>query len=112
MKIAYLILLFFTTFASGQDQKYVYIKVNKEEVCNTNVAQKRNRVESVKEEDDAKGSSKKEPAAAINWNSQPSFSFTEPGPPSEKPLEGLKGNPNGDKIPLEEFLDKVMKKHD
>ena len=41
-----------------------------------------------------------------------SFSFTEPGPPSEKPLEGLKGNPNGDKIPLEEFLDKVMKKHD
>ena len=27
MKMAYLILLFFTTFASGQDQKYVYIKV-------------------------------------------------------------------------------------
>ena len=45
-----------------------------------------------------------------------SFSFTEPGPPPEaKALEDgrlLKGNPNGDKIPLEEFLDKVMKKQE
>ena len=37
-----------------------------------------------------------------------SFSFTEPGPPSEKPgAERI-----GDKIPMEEFLQKVMKKGD
>jgi len=65
-------------------------------------------VESVKEEDDAKGSSKKDSAAAINWNSH--FSFTEPGPPPEKPLEGAERI--GDKIPMEEFLQKVMKRGD
>ena len=37
-----------------------------------------------------------------------SFSFTEPGPPPEKPgAERI-----GDKIPMEEFLQKVMKKGD
>ena len=39
-----------------------------------------------------------------------SFSFTEPGPPPEKPSEGAERI--GDKIPMEEFLQKVMKKGD